>query len=48
MIQYIVPIVALFQGRIIDKPEQSMIETEYSTGGEVEHEVSTLFNVCRF
>ena len=46
MMQYIVPIVALFQGRIIDKPEQSMMETRYSTGGEVEHEVSTLFNVC--
>jgi hypothetical protein len=38
--QYIVPVVALFQGRIIDKPEQEMVETEYSSGGEVEHEVS--------
>jgi hypothetical protein len=46
--QYIVPIVALFQGRIIDKPEQPMMETRYSTGGEVEHEVSTLFNVCEY
>jgi len=48
MMQYIVPIVALFQGRIIDKPEQPMMETQYSTGGDVEHEVSTLFNVCKF
>ncbi|KIM82590.1 hypothetical protein PILCRDRAFT_70552 [Piloderma croceum F 1598] len=36
---YIVPIVALFQGRIIDKPEQPTMETRYSTGGEVEHEI---------
>jgi hypothetical protein len=48
MMQYIVPIVALFQGRVIDTPEQAMMETQYSTGGGVEHEVSTLFNVCRF
>jgi hypothetical protein len=46
MMQHIVPIVALFQGRIIGKPAQSMMETQYSTGGE--HEVSTLFNVCDF
>lgn len=45
--QYIVPIVALFQGRVIDKPEQAMDESKYLTGGEVEHEVSTWFNVCR-
>ena len=45
MMQYIVPIVALFQGRVIDKPEQAMIETKYSTGGDVEHEVSTWFDV---
>ena len=38
--QYMVPIVALFQGRVIDKPEQIMSKTKYSTGGEVEHEVS--------
>jgi hypothetical protein len=41
MLQYIVPIVALFQGRVIDKSEQTMVATEYSTGGEVEHEVGT-------
>ena len=44
--QYIVPIVALFQGRVIDKPEQTMIKTKYLTGDEVEHEVSILFNVA--
>ena len=38
--QYIVPIVALFQGRVIDKPEQTMVRTKYSTGGDVAHEVS--------
>ncbi|KAM6496571.1 hypothetical protein JOM56_007044 [Amanita muscaria] len=36
---YIVPIVALFQGRVIDKPEEKMMRTEYSTGGAVEHEI---------
>ena len=44
--QYIVPIVALFQGRVIDKPKQPMEKTEYLTKGEVEHEVSTSFNVA--
>ena len=39
MSQYLVYIIGLFQGRIIDKPEEHMIETEYSTGGEVRHEV---------
>ncbi len=39
LLQYIVPIIALFHGRVIDKPEQAMTETIYSTGGEVEHEV---------
>jgi hypothetical protein len=39
--QYLVRIIGLFQGRIIDKPEQDMLETEYATGGEVEHEVRT-------
>lgn len=46
MIQYIVPIVALFHGRVVDKPEQTMRETKYSTGGDVEHEVSIWFNLC--
>jgi len=48
MMQYIVPIPALFQGRIIDKSEQSMMEIRYSARGEVEHQVSTLFDVCEF
>jgi hypothetical protein len=39
--QYLVRIIGLFQGRIIDKPEEGMLETEYATGGEVEHEVRT-------
>lgn len=45
MIQYIVPIVALFQGRVIDQPEQTMVETQYSTGADVGHEVSWVF-IC--
>jgi hypothetical protein len=48
VIQYIVPIVSLFQGRVIDEPEQAMVETKYSTGGDVEHEVSLSFHVCKF
>ncbi len=43
--QYIVPILALFQGRLIENLEEPMVKTEYSSGGEVEHEVGTLFNV---
>jgi hypothetical protein len=39
--QYLVRIIGFFQGRVIDKPEQDMLETEYATGGEVEHEVCT-------
>ena len=38
--QYVIPLMALFQGRVIDMPEKAMIGTQYSTGGEVEHEVS--------
>ncbi|KAF8718635.1 hypothetical protein AX14_011683 [Amanita brunnescens Koide BX004] len=49
---YIVPILALFQGRLIDKPEAPMIKTEYSSGGEVEHEIfsvgGALFFVMEF
>ncbi|KIM89513.1 hypothetical protein PILCRDRAFT_769359 [Piloderma croceum F 1598] len=49
---YIVSIVALFQGRVIDKPDQSMAETEYSTGGEVEHKIfmigGVLFLIIEF
>ncbi|KAF8348673.1 hypothetical protein F5887DRAFT_1249664 [Amanita rubescens] len=50
LMQYIAPILALFQGRLIDKPEGPTINTEYSSGGEVEHEVGTfaLFFVMEF
>ena len=48
VIQYIVPIVALFQGRVIDHPAGAMVETKYSTEGDVEHEVSTWFDMCGF
>ena len=41
--QYFVLLMALFQGRIFDKPEQAMGGTQYSTGGEVEHEVCMSF-----
>lgn len=36
---YFVPLMALFQGRMFDKPEQAMVGNQYSTGGEVEHEI---------
>jgi hypothetical protein len=45
LMQYIIPILALFQGRVIDMPEQEMPDTVYSTGGEVEHEVSLCLNL---
>jgi len=38
MMEYIVLIVALFQGQVTDEPEQ-MVETKYLPGGDVEHEV---------
>jgi hypothetical protein len=38
--QYIVPILSLFHGRVINKPEEVMPASEFSTGGDVEHEVS--------
>lgn len=37
--QYPVHIIGLFQGRVIDKAEQDILETEYTSEGEVEHEV---------
>jgi len=40
ILQFLIPITALFQGRILDKPQERMIKTKYSTGGRVEHEVS--------
>lgn len=40
-VQYIVRILALFQGRVIDDNRSDMLlpGTKYSTGGEVEHKV---------
>jgi hypothetical protein len=37
--QYLLPLLALFRGRIIDKPEDNIVESDVSTGGEVEHKV---------
>lgn len=37
--QYLVRIIGLFQGRVIDK---LVSETEYAAGGEVKHKVCTL------
>jgi len=36
---YIVPIVGLFQGRIIDRPGQPTASTAYSSGGVADHEL---------
>ena len=44
--QYIVLILALFQGHVVDKPEQTMMETKYSTRGQVEHKVSPSYYLC--
>ena len=44
--QYVIPIVALFQGRLIDRPEQSTEETAYSTGGKVGHKVRSSLDLC--
>jgi hypothetical protein len=38
--EYIVPIMSLFQGRVFDLPEQAMAENKYSTGSDIQHEVS--------
>jgi hypothetical protein len=48
MMQYIVPIIALFQGRVADEPKEAMVETQYSTGSDIEHEVSMSFHLCKF
>ncbi|KIM77307.1 hypothetical protein PILCRDRAFT_622488, partial [Piloderma croceum F 1598] len=49
---YLVRIIGFFQGRIIDKPERDMFETEYATEGEVEHEIfmigGILFFIAKF
>ncbi|KAF8221790.1 hypothetical protein L208DRAFT_1414470, partial [Tricholoma matsutake] len=39
---YLVRIIGLFQGRVIDKPEQDMLETEYASGGEVSMSLTTV------
>ncbi|KAI0248593.1 hypothetical protein BJV78DRAFT_1276522 [Lactifluus subvellereus] len=44
---YIIPIVGLFQGRVIDMPEQPM-STAYSSGGEVEHELIMIGGILFF
>jgi hypothetical protein len=46
--QYLVSILALFQGRIIDKPEEAMPATAFATGGEVEHKVRSTSNYWKF
>ncbi|KIM72234.1 hypothetical protein PILCRDRAFT_804089 [Piloderma croceum F 1598] len=45
---YIVRIIGLFQGRIIDKPEHAMLETEYSIGDEVEHKIFMIGGILFF
>ncbi|KIL62093.1 hypothetical protein M378DRAFT_129195 [Amanita muscaria Koide BX008] len=42
---YIVPILALFQGRIVDMP---MMESQYSSGGDVEHEIIMVGGILFF
>ena len=44
--QYLIPIVGLFQGRIVDMPDHPMAPTAYSSGGAVEHKVSVFLNIC--
>ena len=46
--QYIVPILSLFHGRVIDKPEEPeevMPANAFATGGEVEHKVRSTFQL---
>ncbi|KIK08823.1 hypothetical protein K443DRAFT_671881 [Laccaria amethystina LaAM-08-1] len=45
---YLIPIVALFQGRIIDQPEHPMASTAYSSGGEVEHSLFMIGGILFF
>ncbi|KAF8797540.1 hypothetical protein BYT27DRAFT_7228908 [Phlegmacium glaucopus] len=45
---YIIPIVGLFQGRIIDKPEHPMMPTAYSSRGEVKHELFMIGGILFF
>ena len=43
--QHIVLILALFYGRVIDRPEEAMSANAFATGGEVEHEVRSTFQL---
>lgn len=45
---YLIPIVGLFQGRVIDKLEHPMTSTAYSSGGEVEHELFMIGGIIFF
>ncbi|KAE9403443.1 hypothetical protein BT96DRAFT_1016998 [Gymnopus androsaceus JB14] len=44
----LVPIIALFEGRIVDKPDPPMQATRYSSGGAVEHEIVAIGGVLFF
>lgn len=37
--QWLVPLLALFKGRLIDRAEQNIGASMYSTGGPIKHEV---------
>jgi hypothetical protein len=41
-LQWHVPLCQLFHGRIIDKPEGRLPATEFSSGGQIEHELFAL------
>ncbi|KAF8905814.1 hypothetical protein CPB84DRAFT_1844803 [Gymnopilus junonius] len=45
---FLVPIIALFQGRVIDQPEELMEGRKHSTGGRVEHEIILVGGVLFF
>ena len=44
--KYLIPIVGLFDGRIVDLPERLMMSSSYFSRGEIEHTVSVLLNIC--
>ncbi|KIL55332.1 hypothetical protein M378DRAFT_28579 [Amanita muscaria Koide BX008] len=39
---------SIIQGRVIDEPEQAMVATQYSTGGDVEHEIFMIGGILFF
>lgn len=43
--QWLVPILAIFQGRIIDKPEAAKYTTSFSSGSAVEHKVWNFIDI---